>query len=128
MRCMFHLAVGAVDDEEQRATITEATLRELLASGERAVRIRASVVGTVGGFEVRVRIASHDMRDLVTTRGTTKRFASLDTIGGWLKSIGLPVFVIYMQNHQAGRLRPPRPDRAAALRATRTRPQQQRLV
>lgn len=110
------------------ATITEATLRELLAGGQRAVRVRASAVGMAGGFEVHVRIAEQDARTLATTRGAAKRFASLDTVGEALRDMGIPVFLVDMQNHQPGRLRPPRPDRAAALRATRTRPQQQRLV
>jgi hypothetical protein len=110
-------------------TITETTLKALLAGGGRGVRIRAGIAGLAeGGFAVVVRIGVNDVRRLVTTRGTERRFASLDTAAGQLKDLGLPVFFVDVSNYKAARFRPPRPDRAVALRATRTRPLQQTLV
>jgi hypothetical protein len=64
---------------------------------------------------------------LITSRGKVRLFASLDTAAALMKDIGLSRFQVDMAGHQPGRLRSPRPDRAEALRLTRTRMQQQPL-
>lgn len=64
---------------------------------------------------------------LATSKGSIRLFASLDTAGAFVRDLGLPRFDVDMTGHQPGRLRKPRPDRAEALRHTRTKMQQQPL-
>lgn len=98
-------------------------VRELIvATGE----LRATAVGTAGGFRLLFRVGESE-KTLVTSRGTVRVFASLDTAGSFVRELGVAKFAVDMTQHQPGRLRGPRPDRAEALRHTRTRLRQQSL-
>jgi len=105
------------------ATIKEPVVRELVqASSE----VTATIMGQNKGFAVLMRIGSSE-KTLVTSRGIIRLFASLDTAGAFVRDIGIPRFDVDMTQHQPGRLRKPRPDRAEALRQTRTRLRQASL-
>lgn len=104
-------------------TIKEALLRELSKS---AVTLNAIVKGENQGFSISVRIGEQK-RVLETARGQARRFASLDTAASFIKDVGIPQFEVDMSGYQPGRLRRARPDRAAALKKTRTRMKQQAL-
>jgi hypothetical protein len=103
--------------------IKEPLLRELI---KLTVPVRAIVIGGHGGFALHFRVSDSE-KTLVTSRGAVRRFASLDTAGGFIRDIGITGFEVDMSSHQPGRLRSPRPDRAEALRSTRTRLRQQSL-
>jgi hypothetical protein len=104
--------------------ITEATLRELIA----ADTIEATcLIGQQGGFSVIVRCGKIE-RTLGNTRGSKKVFASLDTAVPYLKRLGITRLTVDASKFEPGRLRKPRPDRAAALKKTRTLPRQQDLI
>lgn len=66
-------------------------------------------------------------RTLETARGSTRLFASLDTVASFVCEVGIPRFDVDMTDYQPGRLRKARPDRSVALKQTRTRMQQQAL-
>ena len=105
------------------ATIKAQLVRELVqATGQ----VRATAVGTQGGFALHFQLGESD-KTLVNARGSVRLFASLDTAGVFVRSVGISYFEVDMSRHQPGRLRKPRPDRAEALRQTRTRPRQQAL-
>lgn len=106
---------------ELTSTIKEPVLRELIHA---STDVAATVTGQEKGFSVSVRFPNGE-RTLATTRGTIRLFASLDTAGAFIRDIGLPRFDVDMSGHEPGRLRKPRPDRAEALRRTRTKMQQQ---
>lgn len=74
-----------------------------------------------------VRMGNNAEKTLATTRGTIRVFASLDTVGAFIRDVGLPRFDVDMSRHEPGRLRKARPDRAEALRHTRTKMQQQNI-
>lgn len=105
-------------------TISHQILKELVEAG--SVR-GACLVGQRGGFGVVVRYGMVE-RTLSSTRGQVRLFASLDTAMPYLKRLGLPRFEVDASSFEPGRLRKPRPDRAEALRKTRTRPTQQKLI
>ena len=105
------------------AQIREPLLRELV---KLTVPVRAIVVGEQGGFAVTFRVGE-TQKTLATSRGAVRRFASLDTAGSFIRDIGISGFEVDMSCHKPGRLRNPRPDRAEALRNTRTRLRQQFL-
>lgn len=108
---------------EPTLIIREPVLRELIqASGA----VTASVSGKGNGFAIVVRLGSAE-KTLVTSRGQTRLFASLDTAGAFLHDVGISRFDVDMTSYERGRLRGARPDRAAALRLTRTRMQQEPL-
>jgi hypothetical protein len=100
-----------------RQTIKETTLRELVEAN--AVR-SACVVGLRGGYAVTVRYGLTE-RTLATTRGGVRIFAALDTASEFLRKIGLARFEVDATGYEPGRLRAARPDRAEALRKTRTK-------
>jgi len=102
----------------------EIVLRELVRSG---VGAKGLVVGSERGFAIVLQIDKTD-RTLVTSRERVRLFASLDTAGAYLRSIGLDRFEVDMSKYVRGRLRKARPDRAEALRKTRTSMRQQPLV
>jgi hypothetical protein len=108
---------------EPSATIREPVLRELVQA---AAVTRATVTGKEKGFSVIVHYGSVE-RTLATTRGGVRLFASLDTAGAFVRDVGLPKFEVDMSGHEPGRLRKARPDRAEALRHTRTKMQQQTM-
>jgi len=105
-------------------TIKEPALRELVAAS--AVR-SATIVGQHGGFVVTVNYGAGD-RTLATTRGGIRRFATLDTAGAFVCGLGLPRFEVDLTQYEPARLRKPRPDRAEALKRTRTKMQQPKLI
>src|ERR1700686_3132205 len=101
---------------EPTATIREPVLRELVQA---SAVVGATVTGQDKGFSVSVRLGNGE-RTLATTRGAIRLFASLDTAGSFIRDVGLPRFDVDMTHHDPGRLRKARPDRAEALRQTRT--------
>jgi len=103
--------------------IREPVLRELVRS---PVPVRAVVRGAQNGFLVVAQVAGQE-KVLETARGGIRRFASLDTAASFVSDLGLPVFEVDMSGYQPGRLRKARPDRAEALKRTRTHMQQQQL-
>lgn len=104
-------------------TIKEPILRELVqATGQ----VDATVNGRERGFAVTVRVGPAQ-KILVTSRGSIRLFASLDTAGAFVRDMGIPRFNVDMSRHEPGRLRKARPDRAQALRLTRTKMHQESL-
>lgn len=104
-------------------TIKEPVLRGLVLA---STDVQAFAIGGHKGFSLKFRFGNSE-RELETTRGAVRLFASLNTAGAFIKDIGISCFEVDMTRHEPGRLRRPRPDRAAALRGTRTRPRQQPL-
>jgi hypothetical protein len=117
-QCYSVTAMSSVE-----AIIKEPVLRELVQASD---TIGASVVGKGSGFAVVVKLGTAE-RTLVTSRGQIRLFASLDTAGSFVRNVGISRFEVDMSRYEPGRLRGARPDRAAALRLTRTRMQQQPL-
>jgi len=109
---------------EAVSTIKEPILRELVQA---STPLRAMVTGQEKGFAVLVKIGTNSEKLLTTSRGDVRLFASLDTAGQFFKNVGLPQFEVDMNGYEKGRLRKPRPDRAEALRRTRTKARQQPL-
>jgi len=81
-------------------------------------------MGKGSGFAVVVTLGSAE-KILMTSRGRTRLFASLDTAATFVKDIGVSQFEVDVSRYEPGRLRSARPDRAAALRLTRTRMHQE---
>lgn len=104
-------------------TIKESILRELISAAE---QVQATVLGQKQGFALTFRVGPVEKR-LATARGAVRLFASLDTAGAFVRNLGISRFEVDMASHEPGRLRGPRPDRAEALRATRTALRQQPL-
>lgn len=86
----------------------------------------ARVLGTDNAFMVVVRVGSGE-KTVVTTRGNVRLFATLDTAAGFVRDMGLCRFEVDISFYKPGRLRGARPDRAEALRNTRTKMYQQPL-
>jgi hypothetical protein len=105
-------------------TLKETTLRELVEA--QSVRA-ACVVGLKGGYAVTVRYGLIE-RTLATTRGEVRVFASLNTAADFLRKLGLAKFEVDATGYEPGRVRPARPDRAEALRKTRTKLKQAELL
>jgi hypothetical protein len=105
-------------------TIKESILRELV--GANSVK-SVCAVGRFGSFAVIVRYGSTE-KILTNTRGDTRLFASLNTAADFLRRLGVERFEVDVTNFSPGRLRKPRPDRAEALRKTRTKPRQKHLI
>lgn len=105
------------------ATIKAPVLRELVQATN---QVRAIAVGTQGGFILRFQFGDSD-KALVNSHGSVRSFASLDTAGIFVRNIGIPQFEVDMTYYKPGRLRGARPDRAEALRQTRTRMRQQAM-
>ena len=98
-------------------------MRELVQATD---QIHAVASGAQGGFALHFQFGDSD-KTLVTSRGAIRLFASLNTVGAFVQSVGLGRFEVDMTDHEPGRLRGARPDRAEALRQTRTRLRQQDL-
>jgi hypothetical protein len=105
-------------------SVQERTLRELVAL-HADVRIR--LVGMKGGFRVEIESAGLG-KVLSNTRGRVRQFASLNTATDLLRELGVLRFEVDASNYEPGRIRSARPDRAEALKRTRTRPKQQELI
>jgi hypothetical protein len=108
---------------DSSTSIREQVLRELVQA---AAQVSATVMGQEKGFAVIVRLGNIE-KTLATSRNSVRLFASLDTAGTFIRDLGIPQFEVDMTKHQPGRLRKPRPDRAEALRLTRTKMRQQPL-
>ena len=104
-------------------TIKEPVLRELIDAAE---SVSAVVSGRECGFGVVLHLGTSE-RTLATSRGEVRLFASLDTASSFMKDVGLERFQVDMSGYQPGRLRSARPDRAEAMRLSRTKMQQQDL-
>jgi hypothetical protein len=104
--------------------IREATLRELTAAHSPC---EVRLVGEAGGFTVALDFGPIT-KVLTSTRGQVRRFASLNTAAEFLKQLGISRFEVDATQYERGRMRKPRPDRAEALRRTRTTPRQQELL
>lgn len=98
-------------------------LRELVGATE---NVGATAIGTQGGFKLLFSIGQVT-RTLVSSRGGTRFFASLDTAAAFCREVGVNEFEVDLSNYEPGRLRAPRPDRSEALKKTRTRLRQQPL-
>lgn len=109
---------------ENSGTIKEPVLREL---AQASALVGATVTGQQKGFAVVFKIGASGEKVLGTQRGGMRVFASLDTAGSFIRDLGLPRFDVDMSGHQPGRLRKARPDRAEALKKTRTKMSQQSL-
>ena len=105
------------------AGIKETVVRELVQA---SAEVGARIVGKDNALIILIALPSGE-KTLVTTRGAIRRFASLNTAAAFLGDMGLLRFEIDISHYRPGRLRAPRPDRAAALRLTRTRMRQQPL-
>jgi hypothetical protein len=120
------MVLRALDELEP---VTEATLRELCASG---VHVSSMVVAAPeGGFALvfAYGAAGREVtRVLETSRGPVRRFGSIDTAGSFLRDLAVHRFSVDLSDYQPGRVRGPRPDRAEALRKTRTGPKQASLL
>lgn len=105
-------------------TIQESTLRELVVSQS---TLSAGVVGCVGGFTVSV-LCGGSTRTLTNTRGSVRTFSNLTNLAVFLHGLGIPTFNVDTTAYVPGRVRSARPDRAEALRRTRTVPRQTELL
>jgi len=103
--------------------ITEPILKQL---AEASAEMSARIVGQQNALIVIVRVGSGE-KTVVTTRGNVRQFASLDTAAGFVRELGISRFEVDVSFYKPGRLRNARPDRAEALRLTRTRMYQQPL-
>ncbi|SRR5581483_5032220 len=99
-------------------TIKEPVLRELK---EASALAGATITGQEKGFAVVFKIGTNGEKMLATQRGSTRLFASLNSAGAFVRDLGLPKFDVDMSGHVPGRLRKARPDRAEAMRRTRTK-------
>jgi hypothetical protein len=109
---------------KRQETIREPTVRELIEAN--SIR-SAYAVGQKGGFAVAFRYGLTE-RFLSSTRGEVRLFSNLTTLAAYLRRLGISRFEVDTANYEAGRLRPARPDRAEALRNTRTRLSQADLL
>ncbi|TDR40484.1 hypothetical protein DFR29_113186 [Tahibacter aquaticus] len=106
-------------------TLRETTLRELAAAG--ALR-RVCAAGQVGGFAVAVFCGTAATETyLASTRGEVRVFPNLTTLAAHLRRLGIEQFEVNTAGYEPARVRKARPDRARALRRTRTTPTQPRL-
>lgn len=104
--------------------IREATLRELIEAGSIA---STAAVGQHGGFFVSIQCGKQK-RVLANARGDIRMFANLTNLATYLRRLGVSGFAVDTRQYAAGRVRRPRPDRAEALRRTRTKPRQGDLL
>lgn len=104
--------------------IREATLRELIEAGSVA---SAAAVGQHGGFFVSVQ-CGRTRRVLANARGGIRLFSNLTSLATYLRRLGVSGFAVDTRQYSAGRVRRPRPDRAEALKHTRTKPRQGELL
>jgi hypothetical protein len=105
-------------------TIRENILRELVANRS---TLSVSAVGCHGGFSVAVQ-SGPARRTLGSTRGNVRVFSNLTGLATLLRDIGISQFAVDSAHYQPGRIRSARPDRAKALKMTRTTPRQSELL
>ena len=104
--------------------IREATLRELIEAGS---IMSTAAVGQRGGFCVSV-LCGNKKRVLANARGSIRLFANLTSLATYLRKLGVSAFEVDTRQYLAGRVRQARPDRAEALKRTRTKPTQGDLL
>lgn len=105
-------------------TVREMTLRELIKS--RSITA-TSAVGQHGGFCLSVACGDR-IQVLGSTRGLKRIFPNLTSLAVYLHRLGISRFEVDTTHYRAARVRPARPDRADALKRTRTKPQQADLL
>lgn len=108
----------------RRETIREPTLRELIEANSITSAI---MIGQKGGFAISIRCGATE-RLLANSRGEVRLFSNLTTLATYLRRLGISHFEVDTANYEASRLRPARPDRAEALRKTRTKLRQASLL
>ena len=104
--------------------VREATFRELVAAFGASADV--TLVGAVGGFCLSISTPSGAKR-LASSKGDPRLF-TLPHAARYLRTRGLQRFTVDTSKYQAGRIRKARPDRAAAMRNTRTSMRQQPLI
>lgn len=110
-------------------SVTEATVRELCSSGMQMSPI--VVAAPEGGFALVFSYGASGrevLRVLETSRGPVRRFGSIDTAAAFLRELAVQQFSVDLADYQTGRVRGPRPDRAEAMRRTRSSPKQATLL
>lgn len=105
-------------------TIREMTLRELVRSRSTTA---ISAVGQHGGFCVSVACGDR-VQVLGSMRGLKRIFPNLTSLAVYLHRLGISRFEVDTTEYRAARVRPARPDRADALKRTRTKPHQPDLL
>lgn len=95
-------------------------MRELIEANSISL---TTAIGQKGGFALAFRCGAAE-RLLSNARGEVRLFSNLTTLAGYLGRLGISRFEVDTANYETGRLRPARPDRAEALRRTRTKPKQ----
>ncbi|SRR5260221_1817484 len=103
--------------------IKEIVLKELVGA---SAGVNARIIGKQNGFQIILQFISGE-KTLINSRGDIRLFASLDTAASYVGDLGLLQFEVDISHYKAGRLRRPRPDRAEAMRKTRTKLHQQSL-
>jgi len=86
----------------------------------------ACVSGQDGGYVIKIQFKDY-VGTLVSSRGGPRLF-TLDNAAKYLRSIGLPRFEVDASGFVPGRIRGPRPDRAVALRTTKTKSPKESLI
>ena len=104
-------------------TIKEPLLRKFINTH---VISNVCVSGQEGGYVIIVRHGSYQ-RTLISSRGLFRLF-TLDNAAKYLHSIGFSRFEVDASGFVPGRIRSPRPDRAAALKGSRSKSQQHSLI
>lgn len=104
------------------APLQEAAFRALVDG-----KTRVEVIGAEGGFYLLARIAAKKF-GLITKKGELRMFTATTAVKYIKEVLGHDRFEVDASAYVEGRLRQPRPDRAEALRGTRSRPQQQPLT
>lgn len=107
-----------------KTTMTERTIKEpILRELVEACSLSGAVaVGRPGGYSISVRYGMREaQRLLATARGETRVFSNLNTLANYLRGIGISRFEVDSANYKPLRIRPARPDRAEAMRRTRTK-------
>lgn len=104
-------------------TIKEYVVRELVQATD---QVHVVAIGAQRGFTLHFQFGDTE-KTLVNSRGAIRLFASLNTAGTFVQRVGIRRFEVDMTDHEPGRLRGARPDRAEALRWARTRVRQQDL-
>ena len=107
-----------------QAAITLRTFTELVAAGSDC---KVSLVGQNAAFRILIRYGTAESV-LSGVRGSPRLFSSLNTAVAYLAKLGIVVFEVDATDYKPGRVRPPRPDRAEALKETRAFPRQGQLV
>lgn len=106
----------SVSCDTPKATLPEATMRQLLGTGV----VRDVVArGVAGGFVVEACLAGQGGGAVIlgSTRSGARLFASVTTIALLLRRLGVDRFTVDASNFTPGRVRAARPDRAGVMRA-----------